>query len=188
MLDSACTQSMTVRGHHRARTEGATAVVTSQATNAQDNPLVGFGPNEWIVEDMYQRYLADPASVDPAWHDFFADYRPGADGSASASAPPLHPPLRVTPSRRAPRPRAAPLRPPRTPAPATSAPAARRPNRSGAGRDRPATEGRASGRPHHADPRRRRQDRFQHGRLAAAAHRDQRAGRAGQAHRRQPAS
>ena len=23
---------------------------------------------------MYQRYLADPGSVDPAWHEFFADY------------------------------------------------------------------------------------------------------------------
>ena len=29
---------------------------------SQDNPLAGFGPNEWIVEDMYQRYLADPAT------------------------------------------------------------------------------------------------------------------------------
>ena len=55
------------------------AAVTSQATNSQDNPLAGFGPNEWIVEDMYQRYLADPSSVDPAWHDFFADYRPIGD-------------------------------------------------------------------------------------------------------------
>ncbi len=53
------------------------AVVTSQPTPAQDDPLAGFGPNEWIVEDKYQQYLADPASVDPAWHDFFADYRPG---------------------------------------------------------------------------------------------------------------
>src|SRR3954453_14404019 len=58
------------------------AVVNSQATNSQDNPLVGFGPNEWIVEEMYQRYLADPTSVDPAWHDFFADYKPAmATGS-----------------------------------------------------------------------------------------------------------
>jgi 2-oxoglutarate dehydrogenase E1 component len=55
--------------------------VSTQATNSQDNPLAGFGPNEWIVEDMYQRYLADPASVDPAWHDFFADYKPSADGA-----------------------------------------------------------------------------------------------------------
>ncbi|NUU26396.1 MAG: hypothetical protein HOV68_33570, partial [Streptomycetaceae bacterium] len=36
---------------------------------SQENPLADFGPNEWIVEDMYQRYLTDPASVDPAWHD-----------------------------------------------------------------------------------------------------------------------
>ena len=37
-----------------------------------------FGANEWLVEEMYERYLSDPSSVDAAWHDFFADYR--ADG------------------------------------------------------------------------------------------------------------
>ncbi|WP_028926047.1 multifunctional oxoglutarate decarboxylase/oxoglutarate dehydrogenase thiamine pyrophosphate-binding subunit/dihydrolipoyllysine-residue succinyltransferase subunit [Pseudonocardia acaciae] len=31
---------------------------------------------------MYQRFLDDPQSVDPAWHDFFADYRPGAGAEA----------------------------------------------------------------------------------------------------------
>jgi 2-oxoglutarate decarboxylase len=75
--------------------EEAITDVSTQATNSQDNPLAGFGPNEWIVEDMYQRYLSDPASVDPAWHDFFADYRPGGDvatgestvASATATAP-----------------------------------------------------------------------------------------------------
>ena len=41
-----------------------------------------FGPNEWLVEEMYQRFLDDPSSVDPAWHDFFADYRP-ADADAA---------------------------------------------------------------------------------------------------------
>jgi len=35
-----------------------------------------FGPNEWLVEEMYQRFLDDPSAVDPAWHEFFADYRP----------------------------------------------------------------------------------------------------------------
>src|SRR3954463_10332229 len=62
------------------RLEEAIAAVSTQATNSQENPLAGFGPNEWIVEDMYQRYLADPTSVDPAWHDFFADYKPVPDG------------------------------------------------------------------------------------------------------------
>ncbi|MGH3731014.1 MAG: multifunctional oxoglutarate decarboxylase/oxoglutarate dehydrogenase thiamine pyrophosphate-binding subunit/dihydrolipoyllysine-residue succinyltransferase subunit, partial [Micromonosporaceae bacterium] len=45
--------------------------------------LAEFGPNEWIVEDMYQRYLTDPSSVDPAWHDFFADYKPTAGDGRS---------------------------------------------------------------------------------------------------------
>ncbi|MCW2533735.1 MAG: 2-oxoglutarate dehydrogenase, subunit, partial [Blastococcus sp.] len=37
--------------------------------------MAGFGTNEWLVEEMYQQYLADPSSVDQAWHEFFADYR-----------------------------------------------------------------------------------------------------------------
>ena len=40
-----------------------------------------FGPNEWLVDEIYQQYLTDRASVDPAWWDFFADYSP-ADGSS----------------------------------------------------------------------------------------------------------
>lgn len=44
-----------------------------------------FGPNEWLVDEMYQRFLADPNSVDPAWHEFFADY--GTPSRAASSAP-----------------------------------------------------------------------------------------------------
>jgi 2-oxoglutarate dehydrogenase E1 component len=39
--------------------------------------FAGFGPNEWLVYEMYQSYLKDPESVDKAWWDFFADYSPG---------------------------------------------------------------------------------------------------------------
>jgi 2-oxoglutarate dehydrogenase E1 component len=61
-----------------------------------------FGANEWLVDELHQRYLADPASVDPAWWNFFADYHPGqakasgqsdvgqgdpAQGQAQATAP-----------------------------------------------------------------------------------------------------
>ncbi|MGH3183396.1 MAG: 2-oxoglutarate dehydrogenase E1 subunit family protein, partial [Streptosporangiaceae bacterium] len=35
-----------------------------------------FGANEWLVEELYQRYLADPGSVDRAWWSFFADFQP----------------------------------------------------------------------------------------------------------------
>ena len=99
-------------------------MATSQAS--QDNPLAGFGPNEWIVEEMYQRYLADPASVDSAWHEFFADYRPNHD--AGVKAPPGPQTTTTPPSSTPPPPAgtpagdgAAPARP--APAPDKAAPA-----------------------------------------------------------------
>src|SRR5208282_5309814 len=53
-----------------------------------------FGANEWLVEELYQRYLADPGSVDRAWWSFFADYQPtlangtGPQPVISVAAPP----------------------------------------------------------------------------------------------------
>src|ERR1700683_4636879 len=35
-----------------------------------------FGPNAWLGDDMYDRFLADPDSVSESWREFFADYRP----------------------------------------------------------------------------------------------------------------
>jgi 2-oxoglutarate dehydrogenase E1 component len=89
--------------------EEAIKVVSTQ-NSAKTNPdvLAEFGPNEWIVEDMYQRYLTDPTSVDPAWHDFFADYKPGdsrTGGSPLATAPapaPAQPAQQAKPAQQAP--------------------------------------------------------------------------------------
>ncbi|TGB13623.1 multifunctional oxoglutarate decarboxylase/oxoglutarate dehydrogenase thiamine pyrophosphate-binding subunit/dihydrolipoyllysine-residue succinyltransferase subunit [Streptomyces sp. MZ04] len=53
------------------------------------NPAVAFGPNEWLVDEIYQQYLQDPNSVDRAWWDFFADYKPGV--AAAAAATPVKP-------------------------------------------------------------------------------------------------
>ncbi|WP_414720817.1 2-oxoglutarate dehydrogenase E1 subunit family protein, partial [Streptomyces sp.] len=50
-----------------------------------EGPAGGFGPNEWLVDEIYQQYLQDPNSVDRAWWDFFADYKP--DGSTAPAAP-----------------------------------------------------------------------------------------------------
>ncbi len=55
----------------------------------QDKTLASFGTNEWIVEEMYQRYLTDPSSVDPAWHDFFADYKPAIESPVVKPAQPV---------------------------------------------------------------------------------------------------
>jgi 2-oxoglutarate dehydrogenase E1 component len=56
-------------------------------TNPSDHQLTDFGPNEWLVEDMYQQYLADPSSVAPAWHDFFVGYSPFAATPTATAAP-----------------------------------------------------------------------------------------------------
>src|ERR1700729_2495128 len=50
-----------------------------------------FGPNEWLVDELYQRYLADPGSVDMAWWNFFADYTPPAGQPAAAPPAPVAP-------------------------------------------------------------------------------------------------
>ena len=55
-----------------------------QSSTTETGPGGDFGANEWLVEEMYERYLADPGSVDAAWHDFFADYRGPAIGSADS--------------------------------------------------------------------------------------------------------
>jgi 2-oxoglutarate decarboxylase len=48
-----------------------------------------FGPNVWLVDELYRRYLADPGSVSDAWREFFEDYRPrGGDERADPVAEP----------------------------------------------------------------------------------------------------
>src|ERR1700734_3306595 len=52
---------------------------SSRPGEAGSDPAVSqadFGANEWLVEELYQRYQADPSSVDRAWWSFFADYTP----------------------------------------------------------------------------------------------------------------
>ena len=58
-----------------------------------------FGPNQWLVEDMYRRYQENPKAVGESWQDFFSDYTPQGNGRSgkerrprdAASAPPRQP-------------------------------------------------------------------------------------------------
>ncbi|MFI7703286.1 multifunctional oxoglutarate decarboxylase/oxoglutarate dehydrogenase thiamine pyrophosphate-binding subunit/dihydrolipoyllysine-residue succinyltransferase subunit [Nonomuraea sp. NPDC049480] len=71
--------------------------------SSRTNPLASFGQNEWLVDELYQKYLQDPESVDKAWWNFFADYNPdygpgrtpvreAANGTVTAPAPSPAPP------------------------------------------------------------------------------------------------
>ena len=46
----------------------------------------GFGANSWLVEEMYEQFVADPASVSESWKEFFADYQSQAPSVAAAAA------------------------------------------------------------------------------------------------------
>src|SRR5215207_3259500 len=99
-----------------------------------------FGANDWLLEEMYEQYSADPSSVDPTWAEYFRTHGApqGPNGQASAPAPAAE-----SPSARGAKPAAAPAQPRRaadapaasTPAPApeptkqqeTAAPASQRP-------------------------------------------------------------
>ncbi|MDX6254816.1 MAG: multifunctional 2-oxoglutarate metabolism enzyme [Frankiales bacterium] len=98
----------------------------------QSDPLAGFGPNEWLVQEIYQQWLTDPSSVDEAWWEFFGDFKPAAptapnapNGSAANGAV-AAPPQQAAPSTSAPV-SAAPAQPaaravaPQAPAPQTAA-------------------------------------------------------------------
>ena len=52
-----------------------------------------FGPNEWLVQEMYERYQSDPSSVDKAWWDFFADFKGNSslNGAVISSTPATKP-------------------------------------------------------------------------------------------------
>jgi 2-oxoglutarate decarboxylase len=74
----------------------ANVTTTHQSTDSDTSPAQGgdFGANEWLVEEMYERYLIDPNTVDAAWHDFFDDYRartPKAAAALSAAELPATP-------------------------------------------------------------------------------------------------
>ena len=177
------------------------------------NTGTDFGPNEWLVDELYQRYLADPSSVAMEWWNFFADYRPPPGSPAQPAAAPRAAgpaPAPAAPGtgracrtgrtgeRRTWRaaapgnaaPAQAPARAPAPPAaPAGTAAAPARPAQ-------PAPDGKPAGEPASAAPRarqhrgaaarRRRAHGRQHGGQPRRPHGDQRPGHPGQAAGRQP--
>ncbi|WP_436698499.1 multifunctional oxoglutarate decarboxylase/oxoglutarate dehydrogenase thiamine pyrophosphate-binding subunit/dihydrolipoyllysine-residue succinyltransferase subunit [Nocardioides sp. BYT-33-1] len=82
--------------------------MTQSSDQSTGSPVpADFGANEWLVEEMKERFEADPNSVDPAWATYFKS----GNGTTTATAP--------APAAAAP---AAPA--PAAPAPAAPTPAA----------------------------------------------------------------
>ena len=70
--------------------ESGASRVSASGSNTPANHFGGsFGPNEWLVDEMFEKYLVDPNSVDAAWGEFFANYTPNANGSSAQVIPTL---------------------------------------------------------------------------------------------------
>ncbi|MEZ5212763.1 multifunctional oxoglutarate decarboxylase/oxoglutarate dehydrogenase thiamine pyrophosphate-binding subunit/dihydrolipoyllysine-residue succinyltransferase subunit [Gordonia sp. PP30] len=61
-----------------------------------------YGQNEWLVEEMYQRFQKDPGSVDPSWHDLLKSYKPDQVAPAPTPAAPVAPAAPAAPAQVAP--------------------------------------------------------------------------------------
>ncbi len=57
----------------------------------QPGPSDAFGPNAWLVDEMYERFVEDPASVGERWREFFSDYRSSRVARPPAAAAPSPP-------------------------------------------------------------------------------------------------
>ena len=92
------------------------------------DPNQDFGANEWLVDEMYERYLSDPTSLEPSWIEFFKTYNPNSSSSSSSAVSSTSAPISGAPRGGVPpTPKAAsaPVTPaPVTPAPVVSAPVA----------------------------------------------------------------
>jgi 2-oxoglutarate dehydrogenase E1 component len=53
------------------------------AEPSHDTSTPDFGTNQWLVEEMYDRYQEDPGSVDASWSSFFENG--GSPGSRSGT-------------------------------------------------------------------------------------------------------
>ncbi len=58
----------------------------SPSSSPSTSPEVSddFGANEWLVEEMYERYRKDPSSVEPSWASYF---EANGNGASTGSAP-----------------------------------------------------------------------------------------------------
>ncbi|MCP2031739.1 2-oxoglutarate dehydrogenase E1 component [Okibacterium sp. HSC-33S16] len=67
--------------------------MSSQLTGVgtDDGSSGEFGANEWLVDEMYEQYIADKNSVDQSWWPILENYSPVKGDAATSPAPPAHP-------------------------------------------------------------------------------------------------
>ncbi|MEH3033802.1 MAG: multifunctional oxoglutarate decarboxylase/oxoglutarate dehydrogenase thiamine pyrophosphate-binding subunit/dihydrolipoyllysine-residue succinyltransferase subunit [Aeromicrobium erythreum] len=60
--------------------------IQAVAESSHEPSTPDFGTNQWLVEEMYDRYRSDPASVDSTWVEFFQKNGDPNGGSSNGTA------------------------------------------------------------------------------------------------------
>jgi multifunctional 2-oxoglutarate metabolism enzyme len=99
------------------------AIVPDQSPTS--TPEADFGANDWLLEEMYEQYTADPSSVDETWAEYFKSHGAPVSGDGDGGAAQKQ----ESQARGAEKPPASPDKPAQTaaapaPAPAQASPAA----------------------------------------------------------------
>ena len=74
---------------HRRIVESGRSAVSNPVTGVtpEDGTSGEFGANEWLVDEMYERYLVDKDSVDRSWWPILESYRPVDDPTPTQVIP-----------------------------------------------------------------------------------------------------
>jgi 2-oxoglutarate dehydrogenase E1 component len=66
------------------RKKATVAIVPDQSPTSASTEA-DFGANDWLLEEMYAQYIADPSSVDATWAEYFKSHgAPGIEGDGAA--------------------------------------------------------------------------------------------------------
>ncbi len=70
--------------------------MSSQVTGVEDGASSEFGANEWLVDEMYEKYLVDKNSVEKSWWPILESYKPTLEADSPATESPAVTPPKAT--------------------------------------------------------------------------------------------
>ena len=67
------------------RKKATVAIVPDQSSTSAPTEA-DFGANDWLLEEMYEQYTADPDSVDETWAEYFKTHGAPVTGDGDGAA------------------------------------------------------------------------------------------------------
>ncbi len=59
---------------------------STDETMAHSDIAQDFGANDWLIDEMRERFQADPSQLDPAWVEYFRTETPGVNSTSPSAA------------------------------------------------------------------------------------------------------